>query len=98
MTDSAVNHYGNNNLRIILIYKVNYRLAIETLDLRQQLAIMKQSIHRPKIRKRGRPLVDKKVQTIMRKMLADKPQILRINKAYRSQDGQLTDNMLPLKL
>ncbi|WP_300464859.1 hypothetical protein [Desulfobacula sp.] len=33
---------------------MNYRLTIENLALRQQLAIMKQSIHRPKIRKRDR--------------------------------------------
>lgn len=39
---------------IILIYKLNFQLAIENLALRQQLTIMKQSIHRPKIRKRDR--------------------------------------------
>ena len=39
---------------IILTYKFNSRLIIENLALRQQLAIMKQSIHRPKIRKRAR--------------------------------------------
>ncbi len=39
---------------IILILKLNSRLAIENLALRQQLAIMKQSIHRPKICKRDR--------------------------------------------
>jgi len=39
---------------LFLLYKVNYRLTIENLALRQQLAIMKESIHRPKIRKRDR--------------------------------------------
>jgi putative transposase len=39
---------------MITLYKFNYRLAIENLALRQQLAIMRQSIHRPKIRKRDR--------------------------------------------
>ena len=39
---------------VFLIYKMNYRLTIENLALRQQLAIMKQSIRRPKIRKRDR--------------------------------------------
>lgn len=39
---------------LFLIFKVNYRLTIENLALRQQLAIMKQSIHRSKIRKRDR--------------------------------------------
>ncbi|MBU2455079.1 MAG: hypothetical protein KJ668_17370 [Proteobacteria bacterium] len=33
---------------------MNSRLAIENLALRQQLAVMKQSIRRPKIRKRDR--------------------------------------------
>ncbi len=32
---------------IILIDKLNLRLGIENIILRQQLAIMKQSIHRP---------------------------------------------------
>ncbi|MBT3487208.1 MAG: transposase [Desulfobacula sp.] len=41
-------------LIIILIYKLNFRLIIENLALRQQLAIMKQSVRRPKIRKRDR--------------------------------------------
>jgi putative transposase len=39
---------------IILIYKLNFRLTIENLALRQQLAVMKQSVRRPKIRKRDR--------------------------------------------
>jgi len=36
------------------MYKLNSRLTIENLALWQHLAIMKQSIHRPKIRKRDR--------------------------------------------
>ena len=39
---------------VFLIYKMNYRLTIENLALRQQLVIMKQFIHRPKIQKRDR--------------------------------------------
>lgn len=39
---------------MILIFKLNSRLAIENLALRQQLAVMKQSVRRPKIRKRDR--------------------------------------------
>ena len=39
---------------MILIFKLNYRLAIESLALRQQLAVMKKSIRRPKIRRRDR--------------------------------------------
>ena len=41
-------------LIILLIYKLNFRLIIENFALRQQLAIMKQSVRRPKIRKRDR--------------------------------------------
>lgn len=39
---------------MILIFKLNSRLAIENLALRQQLAVMKKSIRRPKIRRRDR--------------------------------------------
>ena len=41
-------------LIMILIFKLNFRLAIENLALRQQLAVLKQSVRRPKIRKRDR--------------------------------------------
>jgi len=41
-------------LIMILIFKLNSRLAIENLALRQQLAVMKQSVRRLKIRKRDR--------------------------------------------
>ncbi len=39
---------------MILIFKLNSRLAIENLALRQQLTVMKKSIRRPKIRRRDR--------------------------------------------
>ena len=39
---------------MFLIYKLNFRLTIENLALRQQLGVMKQSVRRPKIRKRDR--------------------------------------------
>jgi hypothetical protein len=39
---------------MILIFKLNPRLAIENLALRQQLAVMKKSVRRPKIRRRDR--------------------------------------------
>ena len=39
---------------MILIFKLNSRLAIENLALRQQLAVMKKSVRRPKIRRRDR--------------------------------------------
>lgn len=41
-------------LIMMLIFKLNSRLAIENLALRQQLAVMKKSIRRPKIRRRDR--------------------------------------------
>ena len=41
-------------LIMILIFKLNSRLAIENLALRQQLTVMKKSIRRPKIRRRDR--------------------------------------------
>ena len=39
---------------IMLMIKLNRQLIIENLVLRQQLAIMRQSIKRPRIRKRDR--------------------------------------------
>ncbi len=39
---------------VILIFKLNSRLAIENLALRRQLALLKQSVLRPKFRKRDR--------------------------------------------
>ncbi len=40
---------------MILMFKWNSRLAIENLALRQQLTVLKQSVRRPKIRKRDLP-------------------------------------------
>ncbi|MCP3871767.1 MAG: transposase [Desulfobacteraceae bacterium] len=41
-------------LIMILMFKLNSRLAIENLALRQQLVVLKQSVRRPKIRKKDR--------------------------------------------